>query len=94
MKGYPQAVGGTKVSLSVRGETQRSRVGITVSRRVGNAVVRNRIKRWVREFTRRRMGSLPRVWDVVIIARRSAGGLVHRDADVQMGEFFDYLATR
>ena len=82
------------VFLYRSGETLRSRVGITVSRRVGNAVVRNRIKRWVREFARRRMGSLPRAWDVVIIARRSAGGALHRDADDQMGEFFDYLATR
>jgi len=82
------------VFLYRRGETPRSRVGITVSRRVGNAVVRNRFKRWVREFARRRMGSLPRTWDVVVIARRSAGDMAHRDADDQMGEFFDYLATR
>jgi len=61
---------------------------------VGNAVVRNRIKRWVRECARQRMGWLPEAWDVVVIARRGAGDLAHRDADDQMGEFFDYLATK
>ena len=50
------------------------RIGITVSRKVGNAVLRNRIKRLVREVFR-----IDRSWfqgshDVVIVARRSAAG--------------------
>ncbi|MCS5635975.1 MAG: ribonuclease P protein component [Myxococcota bacterium] len=50
----------------------RRRLGISASRRVGNAVVRNRIKRAVREWFRRRRDQLPGDIDLVVIARRKA----------------------
>lgn len=49
-----------------------SRFGLTVSRKVGNAVVRNRVKRWLREAVRRERSTLPGRWDVVLIAHPSA----------------------
>jgi ribonuclease P protein component len=51
------------------------RLGISASRRVGNAVVRNRVKRGVREWFRRQRETLPRGVDVVVIARRPAAVL-------------------
>ena len=50
----------------------RRRLGISASRRVGNAVVRNRIKRAVREWFRRRRNQMPGEIDLVVIARRKA----------------------
>jgi ribonuclease P protein component len=47
-----------------------SRYGFTVSRRVGKAVVRNRIKRLLREILRQT--PLPSGWDIIFIARSSA----------------------
>jgi ribonuclease P protein component len=47
----------------------RARVGITVSGRVGKAVVRNRIRRRLREALRARLGSLTAGYDVLIVAR-------------------------
>jgi ribonuclease P protein component len=51
------------------GET---RLGVTVSTKVGNAVVRNRIRRRLRELFRRRQARLPRGLDLVFIARTGA----------------------
>ena len=48
------------------------RLGLTVSRKVGNAVVRTKVKRWLREVFRKERGRLPDSVDAVIIARSSA----------------------
>jgi ribonuclease P protein component len=54
----------------------RSKLGLTVSRRVGTAVIRNRVKRRVRECFRLRLRSmLPQGIAIVIIARIGAGQL-------------------
>ena len=50
-------------------ELGRTRVGITVSGRVGNAVTRNRVRRRLREALRARFDQLPSSADVVVAAR-------------------------
>lgn len=57
------------------------RLGITVTKRVGNAVTRNRIRRWVREFVRQLSADrwIPRGRDVVVIAKASAAQASHAE---------------
>jgi len=51
------------------------RLGITVTRKVANAVGRNRIKRLVREVFRRHRAWFPAALDFVFIARTGAAEL-------------------
>jgi ribonuclease P protein component len=67
----------------------RRRLGITASRKVGTAVVRNRIKRLIREYFRMSKDRLPPSRDYVIIAKRALGamtlGQVSRELDRAIG---------
>ena len=50
-----------------------SRFGFSVGRRVGEAVVRNRVKRLLREIMR--AASLQKGWDIIFIARSRTAGV-------------------
>jgi ribonuclease P protein component len=49
-----------------------TRLGVVVPRKLGSAVIRNRWKRLLREFFRRRRAGLPKGIDVVVMPRRGA----------------------
>jgi ribonuclease P protein component len=59
------------------------RLGLTVSSRVGNAVARNRVKRWLREIFRHHRNALPPGVDVVLIARPGTPQLGHRRLEAE-----------
>jgi ribonuclease P protein component len=46
------------------------RLGFAVPKAVGNAVVRNRVKRQLREIVRTRLAGLPQTNDYVLVVRR------------------------
>jgi ribonuclease P protein component len=57
----PEAVGGCS-----------ARLGLTLPRAIGGSVVRNRIKRRLREAFRRHRAELDPRWDIVLNPRRTA----------------------
>jgi ribonuclease P protein component len=61
-------------------EDASPKVGLVVSRAVGSAVVRNRVKRRLRELMRRRLASLPGGCLLVVRAHPAAAGA--RQADL------------
>lgn len=66
---------------SVAGE---ARFGITVTRKVGNAVIRNQIKRLVREGCRHAAHLFPPNLDVVVVARPSAASAAAAEVSTEI----------
>ena len=74
-KGFVVVIARRPRNAVMKSDESRQRLGVTVSKRVGNAVIRNHIKRCIREWFRHARKQLPDRSDVVVIARRAARGL-------------------
>ena len=70
-KGAKVAVG-PLLALALPNTLGRTRLGLTVSTKVGGAVQRVRIRRHLRELFRKRKDELPVGLDLVLVARGSA----------------------
>src|SRR5271157_560142 len=69
------------------------RLGITVTKKTGNAVRRNRIKRLIREFFRLNKSLFPAGHDVVIMAKRIMPPLTYQEACKELTELFTRKAN-
>jgi ribonuclease P protein component len=69
-----------------RGEQPQARIGITVSRQVGNAVRRNRIKRLLREAFRQQRALFPRGSDLVVIAKTGCRADSLAEVSAELGQ--------
>lgn len=59
--------------------TGRNRIGISVSKKVGNSIVRHRLKRLIKEAYRLQEELFQSNLDIVIIARMSAKEISYRE---------------
>jgi ribonuclease P protein component len=77
------------------GDADGPRLGLSVSRRVGGAVDRTRVKRALREAFWEEAGRLPEGSDYVVVARPEALALTEREGTAGMqtalGELVDQL---
>jgi ribonuclease P protein component len=74
------------VIISKPNDRTETRIGITVSGKVGNSAVRNHVKRLVREFFRRRRPQLPQGSDYLVIARTSAADISAKIVADELGK--------
>jgi len=65
-----------------------SRLGIVTSKKTGNAVTRNRIRRLIREVYRLHKAHVPQGCDILIAARREAGNLHFWKVREELLDFF------
>lgn len=63
------AVSGSVVVYCRKNKLGRSRLGITASTKIGNAVTRNRARRRLREVYRLNRDKLQSGWDIILVAR-------------------------
>jgi len=72
-------------------EGENLRIGITVTRKAGNAVARNRIKRHVREFFRKNRHKLKKKRDINVIAHRRASELTSGEIRISLEYIFSII---
>ena len=80
---------GALVVYVARNDLEWSRLGLSVSKRVGKAVRRNYVRRRIREAFRTQKGELPKGLDIICVARTKAA-----DARCELAHSFRTLVVR
>jgi len=70
------------------------RLGVTVSRKIGGSVTRNRVKRLVREAFRRTKTLFPRGVDVVFVAKKQAPAVTFEQVSGEIEKLCGRYFTR
>ena len=65
----PAQANGYLVLYARRNRSTQNRVGVTVGKKLGHAVVRNRVRRRLREVYRLNEAKFAPGWDIVVVAR-------------------------
>lgn len=76
------------VMYIIKNRTQGNRLGISVSKKVGNSVVRSRVTRLIRECYRLNEKSINSGYDIVVIARVSAKSAPYQEVNRSLVHLF------
>lgn len=80
-----RSIAGPLLAVYVRpNRSSGNRLGLTVGAKLGGAVVRNRVRRRLKEAYRRNEGSLSAGFDVVLVARVRAVGASYWDLEREL----------
>jgi len=66
----------------------QSRLGVTTPTRLGNAVLRNRLRRRLREVFRRHRAQLPGGWDILVNPRQPVATIPFRSLEGELLRLF------
>jgi len=80
------------IAIVLKETAQNNRIGITISKKVGNAVERNRIKRIIREYFRHNKENISGPKDINIIARKGLTSLSNRQIIEKVDKLFSKIA--
>lgn len=69
------------VMYIMKNDLQKNRIGISVSKKVGNSIVRHRLTRLIREAYRLNESAFLCGYDIVIVARVNAKGSGYKDIE-------------
>lgn len=61
-----------------------SRIGITITKKIGNAVVRNRIRRRIKEIYRLKLGNIKNGYDLILIPKKNVIDISYKDLESAM----------
>ena len=69
------------VMFIVENNLDKNRIGISVSKKVGNSVIRHRLKRLIKESYRLNEAVFKSGFDIVVVARTTAKDRTYRDIE-------------
>ncbi len=60
---------------------EETRIGISITKKVGNAVTRNKLKRRIRELNRENLNDIKKGYDLIIIPKKNAVDLSFKELE-------------
>lgn len=67
-----------------KNKLDNSRVGFTITKKIGNAVVRNKIRRRMKEIYRLRLGNIKNGYDLIFIPKKNVIDISYKELESAM----------
>jgi len=65
----------------MKNELEDTRIGFTVSKKIGNSVVRNRVRRRIKEIVRKNFNNIKEGYDIILIPKKNVVDISHKELE-------------